>query len=328
MGILAGDIGGTKTHLAIFDENDLRKKIFEKKYASADHAGFLSIVQDFLSSFPSQEGVVKKACFGVAGPVQKGKCKATNLPWIIDAGEIAKASSLSTVVLLNDLEANAYGISLLKEDEFFVLNEGIKKEGNCALIAAGTGLGEAGMFWDGVQHIPFACEGGHADFAPRDELEMELLRYLIEKYGHVSYEQVVSGPGIYQLYRFLVDMHLEEEDPEVRAAFSSSDPPKVITQLAVEGKDMLAERAVDWFISLYGAEAGNLALKFLAVGGVYIGGGLAPRLVSLLQRGDFIRSFVDKGRFAKLLSEIPIRIILNNETPLLGAAFYITKKTS
>ncbi len=326
MGILAGDIGGTKTHLAVFDDSDLRKKIFEKKYASASHADFLSIVRDFLSSFPSKEGTLKKACFGVAGPVQGGKCKTTNLPWIIDAGEVEKATSLSSVVLLNDLEANAYGIPLLREEELFILHEGTKKIGNCALIAAGTGLGEAGMVWDGMRHIPFACEGGHADFAPRDELEMELLRYLIEQSGHVSYERVISGPGIYQLYRFLVDMHLEEEDPEVRNAFSISDPPKVITQLALEQKDRLAERAVDWFISLYGAEAGNLALKFLAFGGVYLGGGLAPRLASLLRNGDFMSSFINKGRFAGLLNEIPVRIILNNETALLGAAAYVAER--
>ena len=206
------------------------------------------------------------------------------------------------------------------------MHAGQKKTGNCALISAGTGLGEAGMFWDGSQHIPFACEGGHTDFAPRDELEMELLRYLIEKYGHVSFERVISGPGIYELYRFLVDMHLEEEDPEVRRDFSLTDPPHVITNLALEGEDPLAVRAVDWFSSLYGAEAGNLALKFLARGGVYLGGGLAPRLAAILEKGDFMSSFVDKGRFAALLRDIPIRIILNDETALLGAAYYISRK--
>lgn len=322
MGFLVGDIGGTKTHLAVIDELDLRKKIFEKTYASKEYADFLLIVQDFLSAYKDK---LNMACFGVAGPVQEGRCKTTNLPWVIDAKETEKAVSLP-VFLLNDLEANAYGIPVLKEDELFVLNPGKKKTGNRALIAAGTGLGEAGIFWDGEQHIPFACEGGHVDFGPRDELEMELLRYLIEQYGHVSYERVVSGPGIYDLYRFLVDMRLEEENPEVRNAFSLTSPPLVISKLALEESDPAAERTIEWFISLYGAEAGNLALKFLAVGGVYIGGGIAPHLIPLLKNGEFMRSFVKKGRFASLLNDIPIHVILNSETPLLGCAAYLKRK--
>lgn len=319
MGFLVGDIGGTKTHLAVFDEQDLRKKIIEKKYASAEHPDFLSLVQDFLATHKVH---AKRACFGIAGPVQEGKCKTTNLPWIIDAQEIAKATSLS-VSLLNDLEAEAYGLELLKEEEIFVLQEGIKRPGNCALLAAGTGLGEAGLVWDGKRHLPFACEGGHTDFAPRDELEMELLRYLIEEFGHVSFERVVSGPGIHHLYRFLVDMRLEEENPEVRNAFTLADPPQVISRLALDGKDIVSERAVDWFLSLYGSEAGNLALKFLAVGGVYLGGGIAAHLRSLFPKSDFVTSFVSKGRFEPLLAEIPIKIILNPETPLLGCVQYL-----
>ena len=322
MGILAGDIGGTKTHLALFEESDLRKKLFEKKYASRDHADFLSIVSDFLSSVE----MPKKACFGVAGPVMEGVCKTTNLPWIIDTKEIAKKFSIPQVELLNDLEANGYGISLLDKVEIAILNEGKKKPGNCAIVSAGTGLGEAGMFWDGKRHVPFACEGGHTDFAPRDELEMEFLRYLIEQFGHVSYERVVSGPGIHEMYRFLVDMRLEEEDPEVRNAFSLADPPLVITKLALEGKDVVSERAIDWFLSLYGAEAGNTALKFFAVGGVYLGGGLAPHLLPLLRTSDFMTSFVDKGRFSNLLREIPVSVILNPECALLGAANYISSR--
>jgi len=316
--ILAGDIGGTKTHLAVFDEGDLRKKIFEKKYSSKEYPDLLSIVVDFLSSF---DGKVEKGCFGVAGPVHDGKCKTTNLPWELDAKEIGKGASLKAS-LINDLEANAYGISILNEEELFVLHEGKKISGNRALIAPGTGLGEAGMFWDGKKHTPFASEGGHTDFAPRDEIEMELLRYLIEKFGHVSYERIISGPGIYELYRFLVDMRLEEEDSDVRLAFMEKDPPRVITELALEGRDILCERAVDWFISIFGAEAGNVALKFLAVGGFYLGGGIVPDLVELIKEGDFMRSFADKGRFATLVNDIPVTVILNEETPLLGAAYF------
>jgi glucokinase len=294
---LVGDIGGTKTHLAAMDEKDLRKKLYEKKYVSKEYPDLLSIIQDFLLTYSAEKNALKGACFGVAGPVQEGRCKATNLPWTIDAQEIAQALSLPSIGLINDLEAHAWGIPLLKEEEIFVLQKGIAKKGNKALLAAGTGLGEAGLFWNGEKHIPFATEGGHADFAPRDELEMELLRYLIEQHPHVSCERVVSGPGLYQLYRFLVDMRLEEEDPEVRKAFSVSDPPRVITQLALEEKDDAAMRAVEWFISLYGAEAGNVALKFLTYEGIYLSGGIAPQLLSLLQKGEFLEAFAKKGRF-------------------------------
>ncbi len=323
MGILVGDIGGTKSYLALLDEGNPRKRIFEKRYESRKFEDFVPIVQDFLLNLSLEKGVIKKACFGVAGPVYEGRCKTTNLPWILDVKEIAKATSIDHVAFLNDLEAMAYGIPLLQEDEVVVLHTGEQKIGNRALLAAGTGLGEVGLFWNGKEHIPFASEGGHADLAPRDELEMELLRYLTDQFGHVSYERVVSGPGIYQLYRFLVDMRLEEEDPEVRRAFAETDPPQVIAQLAMGDEDPVANRAVEWFISFYGAEAGNVALKFLAVGGIYIGGSIAVYLAPLLKRGGFMRAFTEKGRFAPLLKDIPVRIILNQETALLGAANYI-----
>ncbi len=327
MTILGGDIGGTKTHLALFPEGNFREKLFQKKYASHDHKDLLSIIRDFLSSSPLKGEAPHKAGFGVAGPVIDGKCKATNLPWIIDAQQIATEFSIPHIALLNDLEANAYGIPQLHEDEIFILNEGHAETGNRALISAGTGLGEAGIIWDGTRHIPFACEGGHADFAPRDELEMELLRYLKEKYDHTSYERVISGPGIYNIYRFLADMRLEEEDPEIRRTFTVKDPPHVITELALEESDPLAERAVNWFLSLYGAEAGNTALKFLSINGLYLGGGLAPLLLPLLEKSNFMASFINKGRFSTLLQNIPVRVILNSECTLMGAGSYIANKS-
>lgn len=324
MGILVGDIGGTKTHLAIVDEKDARKKLFEKKYNSKDYEDFLSLLRDFLKN--CSEIPIKKVGLGVAGPVQKRTCKTTNLPWVLVAEEITKEVG-APATLLNDLEATGYAISALRKEEFFTLNEGKRKEGNCAVLAPGTGLGEAGMIWNGTHHVPFACEGGHVDFAPRDELEMELLRYCIEEYGHVSYERLISGPGIYQMYRFLVDMRLEEEDPETRRAFFENDPPVVIAQLALEEEDPVAIRTMHWFASLYGAEAGNVALKFFSLGGIYLAGRITSSLASFIQESEFMKSFADKGRFTALLKDIPVHIVLNEETVLLGIACFLNESS-
>lgn len=320
--IIAGDIGGTKTNLALFDNEKNKSPIFEKKFLSRDYPGLVEIVQEFYAS-PQLKGVtINRACFGVAGPVFNRQCKTTNLPWVIDGAALESSLKIPKVGVINDLEANAYGLKMLDEDEFFVLHPGKEKPSNQALLAAGTGLGEACLYWDGKTHRPFGCEGGHTDFAPRDELEMELLRYLKDQFGHVSYERVLSGPGLYQLYRFLVDMQLEKEDPEMRMKFANEDPPTVITRSALDGTCHICLRVIRWFLSLYGAEAGNVALKFLSHGGVFIGGGIAPRLIDLLGRGEFLHGFIDKGRFRALLEEIPIKIVLNDNAALLGALRY------
>lgn len=316
--ILAGDIGGTNTRLALFENG---KRIGdEKKFPSQTYSSLESIVAEFL-----QGKKVDRACFGVAGPVRNGKSKVTNLTWTIDAENVSKTQGIQKVTLLNDLEANAYGLRTLKKEELFLLQEGQKQMGNQGLIAAGTGLGEAGLFWNGKEHIPFACEGGHTDFAPRNAIEIELLVYLKKKFGHVSYERVVSGPGLLSLFHFLIDTEREKWTHEVKAAMEKNDPARVISEWGDQNKDIACVHALDWFISLYGAEAGNMALKFLALGGFYIGGGIAPHIPEKMKRGAFLSAFTDKGRFKELLASIPVWIVMNDNAALLGAAYFAGK---
>lgn len=316
--ILAGDIGGTNTRLALFEQGEMAGP--EKKYPSRSYQGLEEIVREFLGGKK-----VSRACFGVAGPVREGVCKATNLPWVVDAAQMSRTLQIPSVHLLNDLEANAYGIKVLKPEELALLHEGKKQKGNQALISAGTGLGEAGLYWDGEKHHPFACEGGHSDFAPRNALEIELFVYLKKKYPHVSYERVVSGPGLYEIYRFLIETGREKTSSEVEAEMKKGDPAAVVSEWGRLNKDLGCIHALDWFISLYGAEAGNLALKFLALGGVYIGGGIAPHILEKMKRG-FSAAFADKGRFKPLLETIPIWVVLNDNAALLGAASYAAGK--
>ncbi len=317
--ILAGDIGGTHTRLALFDQAGELDLVTEKKYRSRDHQSLAEIVRIFLAEKKTE---ITAACFGVAGAVRSGRCQATNLPWIIDERQLEHELNISRVRLLNDLEANAYGIGALKENELFVLCAGQKQTGNQALIAAGTGLGEAGLYWDGKVHHPFACEGGHADFAPRNGLEIELFQYLKKKWHHVSFERVVSGPGIYAIYRFLVESGHEKASNQVEAELVRGDAPRIISEYGRENRDSACSRALDLFLNCYGAEAGNLALKFLSLGGVYIGGGIAPTLLERIKKGGFYSAFVDKGRFTELLHSIPIYVILNDNAALLGAATF------
>ncbi len=317
--ILAGDIGGTNTRLALFEEKgDVLKSIIEKIYPSREHANLEEIVITFLSE---QKRSIKHACFGIAGPVKDGRSVATNLPWNVDSRMLAKALDIETVKLINDLEANAYGIAVLDRDDFEIINKGDPNAtGNAAIIAAGTGLGEAGLYWDGNRHYPFASEGGHTDFAPRNELEIELLRFLSNRFEHVSYERIVSGSGLYNLYQFLRDTGRGEEPKWLAEEIGRKDPPAVISVSAIERRSELCIQALDLFVSLYGAEAGNLALKTMATGGVYIGGGIAPKILEKLMDGTFMRSFSAKGRMRSLLEAIPVRVILNDKTALLGAA--------
>jgi glucokinase len=315
--ILAGDIGGTHTRLALFEGG---QKGVERKFLSQNYSGLEQIVREFLVLEKKQ---VSKASFGIAGLVEKGKCKATNLPWIVDAHLLSQNLNIPSVVLLNDLEANAYGISALKKDQLVLIQKGdLNRQGNQALIAAGTGLGEAALFWNGHSHHPFGCEGGHVDFSPRNELEIELFLYLKKQFEHVSYERVLSGPGLLSLYRFLTETGKEKALPIVQEEMKKKNPSFVISEWGLTDKDRACARALDWFISLYGAEAGNLALKFLALGGVYIGGGIAPHLQEKFKTTTFLSSFADKGRFKDLLQTIPIWLILNDDTALLGAAIY------
>jgi glucokinase len=317
--ILAGDIGGTNTRLALFEKGAEGWRIrFEKTYPSRERPSLESTLEEFLSLHPAK---ITGASFGIAGPVRTGRCEATNLPWVVDAKNVAKRLRLPRVGLVNDLVANAYGIVQLGSRDLVTLNKGARNAcGNRALISAGTGLGEAGLLWDGKAHLPFASEGGHADFAPRNHLEMELLDYLLARHGRVSYERILSGPGLANIYRFLRDSGKGKEPPWLAEQLGQGDPAPVISRLALEGKSPLCSQALDLFVGIYGAEAGNHALKVMATGGVYLGGGIAPKIVARLKEPVFINAFKTKGRLGLLLLDIPVRVIMNPKTALLGAA--------
>ncbi|MGA9771514.1 MAG: glucokinase [Blastocatellia bacterium] len=316
--ILAGDIGGTKTNLGLFDLRDgaLRAQDLQS-YPSRDHVGLEAIVHKFMASKSAQ---VTAACFGVAGPVVDGQSVTPNLPWIVNAENLARTLNLESVALINDLEATAHGIPALKPEEMLTLNEGMVEEGNAALVAAGTGLGVASLFWDGSRHLPSASEGGHMDFAPRDPLEIELLKYMFTKHSRVSIERVLSGPGLFNIYDFLRASGYGTEQPEIAARFAERDPSSVISQAALAHTCKMCVKALDMFAGIYGATAGNIALTLKAIGGVHIGGGIAPKISEKLKDGTFIGAFMDKGRLSPLVATIPVRVILNDKTALLGAA--------
>jgi glucokinase len=325
--ILAGDIGGTNSRLAFFSERGGRlEPVAEETYPSRRHTSLQAIVQIFLSA---HDLPVDAACFGVAGPVRNGRSEAVNLAWAVDAWELAQALPRSAVSLLNDLEAHAYGIAMLVPEDFVVLNRGAAEaSGNAAVIAAGTGLGEAGLYWDGRQHRPFAGEGGHTSFAPTDPLQVELLNFLSQEFGHVSYERVLSGPGLHNIYRFLRDTGRGEEPDWLTREMQQRDPAAVISQTALAGTSGLCRQALDLFVALYGAEAGNVALKLMATAGVYVGGGIAPKIIHKLTDSTFMDAFVAKGRLKPLLEAIPVRIIMNGKAALLGAARFAMQQAS
>jgi glucokinase len=264
------------------------------------------------------------ACFGVPGPVREGRLRLTNLPWTLDSRELSKNLDIDYVFLINDLEANGYGIAELDSTQIYTLSEGDASQiGNRALISAGTGLGECFLVWDGRHHTPYPSEGGHCDFAPRNEDEIDLLRFLRQKYsGRISFERVVSGQGLTNVYEFLREVRGVEEPAWLAERMATEDRNAVITELAMAARSEICEKATDMFVSAYGAEAGNLALKMLSVGGLYVGGGIAPRILEKLKDGTFIKAFTDKGRLSQLLVNTPVRIILESRTALLGAAAY------
>ena len=319
--ILAGDIGGTSTRLGLFDLKGKRPNLLaQETYSSRETQGIEEIVAHFKAK---HQITVEFACFGIAGPVKNDRVETPNLPWIVDGPQLSLSLHLPVVWLINDLEANAYGAAALKKKDFEVLNAGqADLTGNAAVISAGTGLGEAGFYFDGKRYRPFASEGGHVDFAPRNELEIEMLRYLIGRFGRVSYERVLSGPGLRNIYEFLRDTGRGEETAEVAEEMKQRDPSAVIASAALAERSELCGRALDLFVQIYGAEAGNLALKLKATRGILIGGGIAPKILPRLRSPAFLQAFMDKGRMKSLLEPIPVRVILNDKTALLGAALY------
>jgi glucokinase len=324
--ILAGDVGGTKVNLAVFREKGGElEPVRIETFASHEFGSLEEIVSRFLG--PEAAGAIGSACFGVAGAIVDGRAHLTNLLWQVEQKILAGVLK-SEVFLLNDMQASAYGMLYLKEAERFVVNAGMEPapRGNAAVIAAGTGLGESCLFWDGVRYHPMASEGGHVDFSPRNDMEIALWSYLRAKFsGHVSWERVLSGPGLFNLYSFLRDRGYYPEPPELGQKLAkASDPNPLIAQAGVARTNPLCAATVDLFIDLYAAEAGNLALKCLAVGGVYLAGGIAPKILPAFQAGKtrFVQSFAAKGRFQRLLQTIPVFVSLNAKAPLWGAAYY------
>jgi glucokinase len=352
--ILAGDIGGTKTHIALFDWKTERvDPVFHETYPSRDYPSLEQILVEFFEAYtavtrsqvdrdehdsavdktddppedrngPMTEPLsIEAACFGVAGPCINNRCQTTNLAWVVDGRELAKRFDIPTVRLLNDLEATAYGLLLLRPDETELLNPAARpvQQRAIALIAAGTGLGESIMVWDGMSYRPLPSEGGHCDFAPNSDLEIALLRHLRTAYVHVSYERILSGPGLHAIYEFLRDTN-KNEPTWLAERLKAGDPPAVITEVGLAGQAEICVQALDLFVTVYGAEAGNLALKALSLGGLYVGGGIAPRILSKLKDGAFMRAFTAKGRYKRLLSSIPVYVVTNPQTALLGAASF------
>jgi len=319
--ILAGDIGGTSTRLALFEvEGRAVRPVEEQHYPSRNFPGLSEIVRAFTAAHPQP---IEDAAFGIAGPVREGRVETPNLPWVVEAAALAAQLALPRVTLLNDLEANAWGVFTLGDDDFATLTPGSPaRDGNAAIISAGTGLGEAGYHAHGSSLHPFASEGGHADFAPHDELTIELFRWLHRRHGHVSWERVVSGPGLVNIFTFLHEVKHGEVSAALAEAMREGDPAAAISKAALEESSGLAVRALDLFVALYGSEAGNLALKMKATRGVWIGGGIAPRILPRLKRPGFLEAFHDKGRFRAFLEAIPVRVILNDRTALRGAAWH------
>lgn len=316
--ILAGDVGGTNTRLALFAlGGDGLALVTEATHPSRDFAG----LDEAVAAFAATQGArIGHACIGVAGPVRDGRCATTNLPWQVDERVLAAALGLPRVTLLNDLQATAYGVADLGRSDVAILQEGAAgAAGNAAIAAAGTGLGEAGLFWDGARHRPFATEGGHADFAPLDDEQVELLRVLAGKLGRVSWERLVSGPGLVNIFSFLRDTGRGVEEPWLAAEIAAGDAAAAISLAGLERRSPLAAHALALFVRLYGAEAGNLALKTMATGGLYLGGGIAPRILPALRDG-FVEAFCAKGRMRPLLEAIPVRVILDPRVALRGAA--------
>jgi glucokinase len=321
--ILAGDVGGTKVDLALYGfEHGRLTHVRDERFAARAYPGLEDIVRKFLIECGDPE--VKAACFGVPGPVRGGRLKLTNLPWVLDSRELSLSLKIEHLFLINDLEANGYGIPELSPEQIYELSGGAPGSvGNRGLVSAGTGLGEAILMWNGKMHVPMASEGGHCDFSPRNDIEIELLRYLQRTLkGRVSFERVVSGPGLTNVYTFLRDEKGMEEPDWLKERMLAEDPNAIIGELGEDGSNELCVSTLELFVSAYGAEAGNLALKVLSVGGMYLGGGIAPKILKKMRDGTFLKAFADKGRLSDLLVQMPVKIILESRCALMGAAAY------
>jgi glucokinase len=323
--VLAGDLGGTNFRVGVFreqseDADSEMERIHFRKFRSEEHHSLEEMVQLFLSGI-TLDSPIQAACFGVPGPNVAGIVTLSNLGWKVDTHTLPQILGIQRVAVLNDLEATAYGLSALRKTDLATLQSGSGSDaGNQCVIAPGTGLGEAGLFWDGKRHHPWACEGGHADFAPTDDLQRELLDFLRRDYGRVSFERVVSGMGIANIYRFLRKTNKGSENPVVAQEMVEQDPAAVIDRHAADGSCPLCRTTMDLFIQALGAEASNMALKTMATGGIYLAGGIPPKILPLLRRPIFLENFLNKGRLRSVLETMPLHVVLNDETALLGSA--------
>jgi glucokinase len=319
--VLAGDVGATKTHLSLIKFEGDNIVIFkEEKYKSSDYKNIIELTGNFIIDITLPDSI----CFGVAGPVLDGHAKLSNINWEINKDELSNHFGVKNVHLINDLEATAYGLAMLTEKDLAALHCGDETPvGNAAVIAPGTGLGEAGLYWDGQYYHPFATEGGHCDFAPRNEFDFELYTFLQKKFGHVSWERLVCGPGIINIYQFLRDKKKREEPEWLREKMKNADAAAVISQHADQSD--ICKETMQFFIRCLAFESANLVIKLKATGGLFIGGGIAPQIVPLLQNNAFYSSFCQSGRLNYLLEKVPVKIILNTKTALLGAAWYGAK---
>lgn len=321
--ILAADVGATKTNLALFKyEHNDPIVLHYSKFKSNDYSNVIDLINEFQKDLPSPDSI----CLAVAGPVQNNHAKLTNLAWEIDREDLIRHFKIPGIHLINDLEATAYGLPLLRESDFSEIHKGENTAGNIAIIAPGTGLGEAGLYWDGEQHHPFATEGGHCDFAPRNKFDFELYSFIQKKFGHVSWERLICGPGILNIYQFLRDEKKREEPAWLAVEFENADAAIIISRNF--HKCEICKETMRLFIGYLAHESANLVLKFKATGGLFIGGGIAPQITSLLQDDIFFSSFCQSGRLSYLLEKITVKIILNTRTALLGAADYGQKKSA
>ncbi len=322
--VLAADIGGTKTLFQLTMEND--DVLFEQEYVSQQFESFDLVLTEFLGQAQLKHYEIDRACFAVAGPVFGRDANVTNLPWQLNADELAKNFNIKHVHLCNDFEAVAHGIACLAEDELVTLQQGeVDETMPRAVIGAGTGLGQALLFpvANGWQVV--STEGGHTDFAPTDKMQVLLLEHLIERFGHVSYERVVSGVGLVTIYKFLRAYGMENENPQLREAMMTGDPAAAISRFANDQQDTLAVESLDLFIQIYGAQAGNLALTVTPRGGLYLAGGIAAKNIERFKQGQFMDAFVAKGRMKPLMEKIPVHLIIQAKVGLLGARLLARK---
>ena len=328
--ILAGDVGGTNSRLALFRRDDETLRLVRQAtYPSANFATFDAVVARFRAEGEFQADA---ACFAIAGPVVENRVQATNLPWDIDGRVISERFGVGQSYLINDLVANAHGLFALEPDDYLTISLGAEKDddpfnghppGNAAIISAGTGLGEAGLFWDGSRYHPFASEGGHADFAARDDDEWALCKHLRKRFGRVSYERVLSGPGLLNIYQFLKESGRGDEPDWLAERMATGDAPAEISRAALENDEPICRRAMEMFLRIYGAEAGNLALKMMATGGMWLGGGIAAKLGDRLRHSAvFLEGFTSKGRLSPVVEACPVRVVINSHTALMGSALY------